>query len=125
MTKLGPDFFSAAEDETVNFTVEAVGMANNAAMDPLLNPTIVSRFKTTGAFTMGKADQTIIISYGFPDDPPGVKYQRTIASGDLTDGPFDVIKPTGETRADLSYNFQIATAQKTAATGKRKKGATR
>jgi hypothetical protein len=123
MTKLGPDFFSAFEGETIVFTVEAVGMASNAALDPLLNPVIVNRFNTTGKFTMGNADQTIVISYGFPDNPPDVKYRRTIATDDLTNGPFDVTKPTGKTRTDLSYNFQFAGAQKPAAAANRAKGA--
>jgi hypothetical protein len=120
MKKLGPDFFSATKGEIVKFTVESVNMVSNAELDPTLNPVVVTDFKTTGQFTMGDADQTIVISYGFPANVPDGKYTRILSSGDLTDGPFDVTKPTGETRADIGYQFKFATADNAAAAGGKK-----
>jgi hypothetical protein len=117
MKKLGPDYFSVTKGEIVKFTVESVNMVSNAQLDPALNPVVVTDFKTTGQFTMGAADQTIVISYGFPSTVPDGKYRRTLSGGDLTDGPVDVIKPTGETRADLGYEFKLVASNSVAAAG--------
>lgn len=110
MTKNGPDDFSAEKPDTIEFIVESVNMVNNADLDAALNPTTVNNFKKTGKFTMDSADQTIVISYGFPTNVPGAKYTRTIIGPGLTDGPFDVTKPAGETRSDLSYEFTFVAA---------------
>jgi hypothetical protein len=117
MTKIGPDFFSAAKDEIINFVVESVNMDSNADLDPLLNPVVVNNFKTTGQFTMGDAGQTFVISYGFPDNAPDGKYQRTISSDDLTDGPLDIKKPAGQNRIDVGYEFQFSAGEKVVAAG--------
>jgi hypothetical protein len=109
MTKPGPNRYQVNPGEIVTFDICSENFASLVAMDPLLNPVRQSNFCSTGTFTIGNADQCLLISYVFPQPvPANADYKTTIRSGGFQDGPLTITPPSGLSQADIAYCFVMA-----------------
>lgn len=103
MKVLGPSEYSAVEGEQITVSVKSVTFNNNAKLDTVLNPVTTDQLTKIGKLTMGTADVSFTIIYGFPPTvPDGGKYTVTVSGLNASDVS-DVFKSGSDSTSTLPY----------------------
>jgi hypothetical protein len=103
MKVLGPSEYSAVQGEEITVLVQSVNFNNNAQLDSKLSPQTTDQFTKTGKLTMGTADTSFVIIYGFPPTVPADgKYTVTVSGLNASDVS-DVFKSGSDLTSTLPY----------------------